>query len=73
MIKSILVLTAFVLVSSCGGLEWGRPAAKYRDCLKNNQADPSKCDKYKEDYESQIDSYRRGAGTHHGEGGMYDK
>ena len=48
MIKSILVLTAFVLVSSCGGMEWDRPAAKYRDCLKNNQADPSKCDKYKE-------------------------
>lgn len=73
MFKLLFISAACVFLSSCSGMQWDRPAAKYRDCMKENQADPSQCDKYKDAYEQQIDSYRGGAGGQHGEGGMYNK
>lgn len=74
MIKlTIISASCILLLSSCGGMQWDRPSAKYRDCLRENPTDKSKCDRYKEEYERKIDSYRGGAGGQPGEGGMYDK
>ncbi len=73
MLKMAIISAVSVFLFSCGGMQWERPAAQYRDCMKENQDDPSKCDKYKESYEKQIDSYRGGAGNQHGEGGFYNK
>ncbi len=73
MIKLILLLTVVVALSACAGMHWDRPSARYRECLKENQADPSVCDKYKEQYEEKIDSKRGAPDVQHGDGEMYEK
>lgn len=73
MIKIIMFLAIVIFAGGCSGLEWDRPSAKYRDCMRENQADPSVCDKYKEQYEEKIDSKRGAPDQQHGEGRFHDK
>ena len=66
---SLILIVGFTLLA-CSGKEWDRPSSKYRDCLRENPNDRSACDKYKEAYEKQIDSYR---GSPDSNGGRYDR
>ena len=72
MIKYILLLVIAIAAGACSGLEWDRPSARYRDCVRDNQADPSVCDKYKEQYEEKIDNKRTAPDLQHGEGRIHD-
>ncbi len=70
MLKWSLILIVGFSLLACSGMEWDRPQSKYRDCLKENPNDSSACDKYKEAYEKQIDSYR---GSPDPYGGRYER
>lgn len=70
----LIVLILVFFLSSCGGkFSWNRPSQKYRECLRVNPDDSSRCDIYKEQYESQIDSYRSISDDPASGEGLYDK
>lgn len=74
MVKLIaLLMTSLALAAgACGGMEWDRPSSKYRECVRENQVDPSVCDKYREQYEQKIDEKRNAPDLQHGEGRFHD-
>lgn len=69
----LLIITILVFSSCAGKFSWNRPSQKYRECLRVNPDDSSRCDIYKEQYESQIDSYRSISDDPASGEGLYDK
>ncbi len=73
MLKWMLILIVGFNLLACSGMQWDRPQSRYRDCLQKNPNDRSACDKHKEAYEEQIDSYRESPMKTDPHGGRYDR
>ena len=72
--KILLVIILTVVISACGSkFVWNRPSSKYRECLRENQDNPSRCDDLKKAYESEIESLRNMSDDPSGGGGLYRK
>jgi hypothetical protein len=70
----LIIMILVFFLSSCGGkFSWDRPSQKFRECLRVNPDNPSRCDVYKEQYEEQINSLSGISDNPATDGGLYGR
>ncbi|NIP31986.1 MAG: hypothetical protein GTO02_21280 [Candidatus Dadabacteria bacterium] len=79
MIKQVLFLIVFcffissLLVSCAEKVVWKHPQRDYRECLKENPDDPSKCESKRQAYEKEVEELRGKSTEEGGAGSIYEK
>ncbi|MGI9534407.1 MAG: hypothetical protein ACR2NW_05620 [Thermodesulfobacteriota bacterium] len=66
----ILIIISFAVVSCGNKIVRDNPREQYRQCLKENPENITKCDHlkdaYQQRYEDKVDAYQKGSGSEEG-------